>query len=243
MNGSIDTHIAGRDVLRALALGVVLALLLVVGTGYLLRPLIPLLEDVDWLATMISAEVYLALAVGQVVVFGGEGGLRARLRLRPPTWSQVALAFTVWMTTWAVLLLVYASLHEVWQPVQRMGDSVLKIGSLWGRLADASTSLMVVAMIQPVLITPLFEELTFRGSFYGWLRSKRGAGAAIVISSTVFAIYHPLVWLWPMALLIGLGAAWVRERTGSITPFLLVHVVNSIWMIGLAYVVSGWRVN
>jgi membrane protease YdiL (CAAX protease family) len=165
------------------------------------------------------------------------------LRLGSLSWSQFALAFAIWAAIWALLLLAYATLHKAWPPVQQMGDAVLKIGALWGRLADASPALLVVALIQPILITPVFEELLFRGSFYGWLRSRRGPGSTILITSTVFALYHPLPWLWPMALLFGLGAGWIRERTGSVTPFLVVHVINSAGMIALAYFVSGWRVS
>jgi membrane protease YdiL (CAAX protease family) len=236
-------RIAGKDVLRALGIGVALALFLGLSTGFIVRPLIPGLRDVDWLATVISAEAYLALVVGHLVVFGGLRGVQTRLRLGSLTWSQFTLAFAIWAAIWALLLLVFATLHDVWEPVQRMGDAVLKIGALWGRLADASPALLVIAMIQPVLITPLFEELLFRGSFYGWLRGRRGAGTTIVITSTVFALYHPLAWLWPMALLFGIGAGWVRERTESVTPFLILHAMNSAGLIALAYFVTGWRVS
>jgi membrane protease YdiL (CAAX protease family) len=236
-------RIAGKDVLRALGIGVALALFFGLLTGFIIRPLIPGLRDVDWVATVISAEAYLALVVGHLVVFGGRRGLQTRLRLGSLSWSQFALAFAIWAAIWALLLLAYATLHKAWPPVQQMGDAVLKIGALWGRLADASPALLVVALIQPILITPVFEELLFRGSFYGWLRSRRGPGSTILITSTVFALYHPLPWLWPMALLFGLGAGWIRERTGSVTPFLVVHVINSAGMIALAYFVSGWRVS
>jgi membrane protease YdiL (CAAX protease family) len=65
----------------------------------------------------------------------------------------------------------------------------------------------------------------------------------IVISATLFALYHPLVYLWPAAFLFGLGSGWVRVRSGSLTPFLIVHILNSIAMITVAYFVTGWHVS
>jgi hypothetical protein len=126
--------------------------------------------------------------------------------------------------------------------VDDIARAVLKIGSLYGRLDGASPALLIAALIQPILVTPLFEELLFRGSLFGWLRGKVNARLTILITAAVFAVYHPLLLLWPVAFLFGLGAGWVRERSQSVTPFLVMHVLNSIAMIAAAYFITGWRV-
>lgn len=123
-----------------------------------------------------------------------------------------------------------------------MGKAVLKIGSLYGRLNGASPALMTLAIIQPVLITPLAEELIFRGSLYGWLRGKLNVNLTILITAMLFALYHPLIYLWPIVFLFGLLSGWVRELTNSLTPFLIMHMLNSIAMIAAAYFITGWRV-
>ncbi len=50
------------------------------------------------------------------------------------------------------------------------------------------------------------------------------------------------VYLWPIIFVFGLESGWVRERKNSLTPFLIMHVLNSITMIAAAYFITGWRV-
>ena len=68
------------------------------------------------------------------------------------------------------------------------------------------------------------------------------ASAAILVTSVLFAIAHPMPVLWPGALLFGVGAAWFRERSDSVTPFIIMHAVNNVALIGVSYWVSGWSV-
>jgi membrane protease YdiL (CAAX protease family) len=71
---------------------------------------------------------------------------------------------------------------------------------------------MPLAIIQPVLITPFAEEIIFRGSLYRWLRGKLSANMTIPITAMLFALYHPLIYLWPTAFIFGLVSGWVRVR-------------------------------
>ncbi len=48
--------------------------------------------------------------------------------------------------------------------------------------------------------------------------------------------------LWPSALLFGVGAARFRERSDSVTPFIIMHAVNNIALIGVSYWVTEWNV-
>jgi hypothetical protein len=235
--------LSGRNVLKAIGLGMGIGSLLGLLTGFGFRPFIPLLKDTDWLATIITTEVYLSLIAGQLLVFKGLKGLRFHLSVKRPTWTEVGLALIVWAGIWVIAFFVYELLYTVWTPIQEMGAAIIKIGALYGRLENASLTLRVVAIVQPVLITPIAEELIFRGSLFGWLRAKKSATTTILITSALFAFYHPLIWLWPMALLFGLGAGWIREHTQSIVPFLIAHMLNSAAMITFSYVTVGWHVK
>lgn len=234
--------VSGRTLLLALGWGIGMAVLLGVLTGFGLPLVVPALSSIEWLSTIIVTEVYLSLIAGHIIAFGGLRTMRERLQLRPTSWRNILMAFLLWLALWAVLVVIYMMLASSVGVVDEMGKAILKIGSLYGRLNGASPALFTLAILQPVLITPLAEELIFRGSLYGWLRGKLSASLAILITATLFALYHPLIYLWPTAFVFGLASGWVRERTNSLTPFLIIHMLNSIAMIAAAYFITGWRV-
>jgi membrane protease YdiL (CAAX protease family) len=235
-------QVIGRTLLLALGYGIGLGAVLGLLTGFELPHIIPALSSIEWLSTIITTEVYLSFIVGHIIAFGGFRQTRQRLQLGRTSWQKIGLAFLLWLAMWAVFVVIYRMLASSVEVVDEIGKAILKIGSLYGRLEGASLGLMTLAIIQPVLITPLAEELIFRGSLYGWLRGKLNANLTILITATVFALYHPLIYLWPIVFVFGLLSGWVRERTKSLTPFLIMHVLNSIAMIAAAYFITGWRV-
>jgi membrane protease YdiL (CAAX protease family) len=236
------SQITGRTLLLALGYGTAISAVLGVLTGLGLPRIVPALSSIEWLATIIVSEVYLSLIIGHLIVFGGFRNMAQRLQLGRTSWRNVGLAFLLWFACWTILITVYMALASSWDIVNEMGKAILKIGSLYGRLAGASPAFVTFAVIQPVLITPLAEEIIFRGSLYGWLRGRLNASLTILITATLFALYHPLIYLWPIVFVFGLMSGWVRERTNSLTPFLIVHMLNSIAMIAAAYFIAGWRV-
>jgi membrane protease YdiL (CAAX protease family) len=242
--GKTDSRAAtGRELLTAVGSSIGLAAFFGILTGVVLRPIVPAFSDVDWLATVIWTEVQLAFIVGHLIAFGGLEGLKQKLRLRSNPWPHVGLAFLVWLSIWLILIVVYVVLSPTWGVVKDMSDAVLKIGSLYGRLDGATPAMFALGMLQSIVLAPLMEEFLFRGSLFGWLRQKTSSNLTILITAILFAGFHPLVLLWPMAFLLGLGAGWIRERTQSLTPFLIMHVINSVAMITAAYFITGWRVQ
>lgn len=235
-------QVAGRTLLLALGYGIGIAASLGVLTGFGLPLIVPALSSIDWLATIIVTEVYLSFIAGHLIAFGGFGPMRQRLQLGPTSWRHIGLTFLLWLAIWVVFVTMYIVLGSSWGVVGEMGKAVLKIGSLYGRLNGASPELITFAIVQPVFITPFMEEIFFRGSLYGWLRGKLNSNLTILITATLFALYHPLIYLWPIALVFGLLSGWVREHTNSLTPFLIIHMLNSITMIAAAYLITGWRV-
>jgi membrane protease YdiL (CAAX protease family) len=235
-------QVTGRTLLLALGYGIGIGAALGVLTGFGLPRIVPALSSIEWLATIIATEVYLSFIAGHLIAFGGFRNMAQRLQLGRTSWRNIGLAFSLWLAMWVLLVTTYIVLGSSWGVVGEMGKAVLKIGSLYGRLDGASLGLMTLAIIQPVLITPLAEELIFRGSLYGWLRGKLNANLTILITATLFALYHPLIYLWPIVFVFGLLSGWVRERTKSLTPFLITHMLNSIAMIAAAYFITGWRV-
>ena len=80
-----------------------------------------------------------------------------------------------------------------------------------------------------VIITPLLEELFFRGIVYGKLQqTKLGVWPAIIIVSALFAAAHGQ---WNVAVdvfCLSVVAAYLRESTGSIWAGVIIHMTKNL---------------
>lgn len=91
-----------------------------------------------------------------------------------------------------------------------------------------------------IILTPVTEELLFRGFLLTALRARFGAKTAILLSSAAFALYHvgqPTSRM-PALFLVGLAMAVVRVRSGSIVPCILAHAGINAWAVYGAAVLS-----
>ena len=73
----------------------------------------------------------------------------------------------------------------------------------------------------------LAEELFFRGFLQTRLSQRLPPAVAIAIASVCFGIMHLDPVHSPVAALLGLYLGWITERTGSIVPAIVAHVVNN----------------
>ena len=73
-----------------------------------------------------------------------------------------------------------------------------------------------------VVVAPFVEELQFRGVGYGLLE-RFGPTAAILLVGLAFALVHGLVAGFPVIFVFGVGLAFLRSRTDSIYPCMLLH--------------------
>jgi membrane protease YdiL (CAAX protease family) len=95
--------------------------------------------------------------------------------------------------------------------------------------------LFVASLAVMALLAPLVEEAVFRGLLYGWLAGRWGTTAAWLVSSVVFAAAHVELAHVLLVLPLGLWFGWLRQRTDSLWPSLMAHVVNN----GLAVVAAA----
>jgi membrane protease YdiL (CAAX protease family) len=74
----------------------------------------------------------------------------------------------------------------------------------------------------------IFEELAFRGVIFGALQRVLGSGEALLVSALMFAILHLSVPSMPHLFLMGLALGWLRLRTGSLLPGMLMHFTHNL---------------
>jgi len=73
-----------------------------------------------------------------------------------------------------------------------------------------------------VVVAPIAEELQFRGVGYGLLE-RFGRTAAILLVGISFGLVHGLIAGFPVIAVFGIGLAYLRSRTDSIYPCMLLH--------------------
>lgn len=110
-------------------------------------------------------------------------------------------------------------------PQQGMADT-----AMGGSLAQFSLLLLFGAAL-----TPIGEEMLFRGIGFGWLR-RWGFVLAALVSSVIFGLAHGINVVLPAAVALGLIHAWLYEKSGSIWPAVMSHAVNNAIVFILARV-------
>jgi membrane protease YdiL (CAAX protease family) len=73
-----------------------------------------------------------------------------------------------------------------------------------------------------VLVAPVVEELMFRGVGYGLLEPF-GRTKAILVTGIAFALVHGLVIGFAVIASFAIGLAYLRARTASLYPCILLH--------------------
>ena len=86
-------------------------------------------------------------------------------------------------------------------------------------------------MVRAVGLAGLTEELLFRGLLFGWLRQRLSFAATLLVTSALFALMHYFLILAPGVFLFSLVAGWLRERSGSVLPSFVMHVLTDATML------------
>lgn len=80
-----------------------------------------------------------------------------------------------------------------------------------------------------VVAAPISEEVCFRGMLFGGLRTRMPRLAAALLSALIFGGLHALtgVSAVPPLIFFGFALALLYEKTGSIVPGILLHMLNN----------------
>jgi len=167
------------------------------------------------------------LAVGLAIVRRRFGAIRRPLMLARPKGGQVGVAIGWGMAkaalTLGLLLVLPAALVE-----GGGGEGGYPAGSLLAQFAFAFTF--------GAIVSPLYEEVLYRGVFYTGLAARLPALAAITLSAGFFAVVHlPRVFNTISALFAGLLFAWLLHRYRNLWVPILAHAVSNGTLVVLAF--------
>ncbi|MFI2486737.1 type II CAAX prenyl endopeptidase Rce1 family protein [Promicromonospora kroppenstedtii] len=102
--------------------------------------------------------------------------------------------------------------------------------------ASGGIWLLAVTAIGLVVLTPIGEELLFRGVVTTGLL-RYGPVIATVGSAVIFALLHGINVVLPAALVVGIITAELRRRSDSVWPGVVVHAFNNSITV-IAYAVA-----
>ena len=86
-----------------------------------------------------------------------------------------------------------------------------------------------VQILLIVIAAPISEEICFRGMLFGGLRERLPRLGAALLSALIFGGLHALTGLSAVPPLIAFGfiLALLYEKTGSIVPGIILHMLNN----------------
>lgn len=170
----------------------------------------------------IGGLVQLAIVLGIVLAIARDRPKDEYLGLRRPSSWGLAAGLIV-----LVLIGVFA-LSAILSPLLHPGEEQGLVPKTWhpDRAAPFVANFLVVAVLAPIV-----EEITFRGLGYKLLEPF-GKWTAILLVGLLFGLAHGLVEALPILAAFGAGLAYVRMRTGSVYPGMIVHgAFNSLVLI------------
>jgi membrane protease YdiL (CAAX protease family) len=95
-------------------------------------------------------------------------------------------------------------------------------------IAGASGGMLGLLTVALALGPGVAEEMFFRGYMQTRLVSRFGAAAAIGATAACFGLLHFDLVHTPVAAVLGAFMGWAAERTASIVPVMVAHVVNNL---------------
>ncbi len=154
---------------------------------------------------------------------------------QPQVWLRLsdvllALAFGIALRAFAqvVQAAVYGNTQLLWPSVTRIDGQLPEL--FW-----------FTAVVSAALVSPILEELAFRGVILPAL-SARGTSVGVVLSSIIFAAFHVTQSLGSgvsaaltaglTSLSVGLITGFLVATTGRLAPAIGVHIVyNASWVV------------
>ncbi|WP_330949623.1 CPBP family intramembrane glutamic endopeptidase [Virgibacillus sp. MG-45] len=185
-----------------------------------------------WFDNQLYSGTLMGLTIAVILVFGI---YFIALRPKKLSWSEVGvkpfaakdwniiILFSVILMVGALLIVVLTSLIEYgWE--NRKTEAIQQNVTFFSFL---------IAFISAAVVSPIYEEIFYRGFLYRWLRTRIGFNGAILFSSIIFTTAHiPTYNTMPVNFFSGIIFALAYERTNSIWPAVIIHgLTNGIMVL------------
>ncbi len=166
------------------------------------------------------------LAPAWYAVWRRRAGLSARDGLRALGFRKTPLLPAIgWVALGIVVVFAASAAYEA--AIQAFHLNLQTNATTLQQEAQSAPVTVLCTLLGAVLIAPFCEETFFRGfMFAGFLRGMPMVAAAL-LSALLFGIAHGDIGSFAPLFVIGLVLAFVRWRTGSIWPGMVLHGFNN----------------
>lgn len=104
-----------------------------------------------------------------------------------------------------------------------------------GSLGLQNSIQSIIYVLSVAIITPVKEEILFRGILYRFLEKKYNFLVSIIISSFIFGLIHGGLLI--TATIMGMVFAMLYKKTQSIIPSIILHIVWNL-LVSISMIVS-----
>ena len=158
-------------------------------------------------------QIGFVLAIVMVIGIGRNKHVLFALR-RPRSWGRAA---AISAATVGIVLVIAQALGPFVDPEAEQGLTP----TYWDpdRVPEFAAYAFAV-----VVAAPIVEELVFRGAGFT-LFAEYGERLAVVVTGVAFGLAHGLLEGLPIITAFGLGLGYLRARTGSLYPCVLLHAI------------------
>jgi len=124
---------------------------------------------------------------------------------------------------------------NVW--VEKMIPAPPWFWELFSKIFDGDYG-FIGAFLKVAIIAPIVEELIFRGLIFNGFRKNYNGFVAVLMSATLFSLFHLNPWQIPATFFLGLLLGWLMLRTNNIFVAILGHSINNAWVL---LTVTYWK--
>uniref|UniRef100_UPI003F490AC7 CPBP family intramembrane glutamic endopeptidase n=1 Tax=Niallia taxi TaxID=2499688 RepID=UPI003F490AC7 len=184
----------------------------------------------EYLTDILQNDLYSGTLIGLIMSIIFMVGLYFfAIRPNKLSWKEVGLkrfSANYWQAIigWTfVLIVISIAMLVVMELLLGVGSENSKTESLQSRMTLLN---FLIGFVSAAIISPLYEEIFYRGFLYRFLRSKYGIPVGMLGSSFIFMIVHiPTFNTLPINFVSGLLFAWTYEKSGSIVPPIIIHAI------------------
>ncbi|MDD5135636.1 MAG: CPBP family intramembrane metalloprotease [Phycisphaerae bacterium] len=142
---------------------------------------------------------------------------------RDGIFSDITSAFAMFIAVWPLVMIVLYVIVLVGKSIAGADFKVEQNEGLAVLLQYDQWSIRLLMIFFAAILTPVFEELLFRGLLQSYLRSiGLGPWRSIFASSIIFTLLHPLMH-FPALIILSIAMGYAYEKSGSLLRCIFIH--------------------